>query len=256
MINKCKICGGDIQFASGDTYGQCSHCGNTFMIPKADDGRKLEQNNRANHVGSAIAPGSIVRFGKYNLQSSPEPIEWMTLIAEEEKVLLLSRYGLDNHPYSSDYTKKSHVVWENSTLRAWLNNEFLNKAFTEEEQSLILTTEVDNSSSQGCFDTDGGNDTRDRVFLLSYAEAWRAFRNDSARKCQPTAYAVKRGAFREKDGQCMWWLRSPGASENTACFVMQDGRRGNNEAFYRFPAVRPAMWVKADAEIFRKASSV
>lgn len=49
MIIKCKMCGGDIQFNPGDTYGTCEFCGSTSTIPKSDDEGKLNRYNRANH---------------------------------------------------------------------------------------------------------------------------------------------------------------------------------------------------------------
>ena len=70
--------------------------------------------------------------------------------------------------------------WEKCTLRSWLNGEFLQSAFSAKEQAAILMTAVDNSASQGYgkWNTDGGNNTRDQIFLLSYAEAnWYLFDN-------------------------------------------------------------------------------
>ena len=49
MVIKCKMCGGDIEFISGATYGTCEYCGSTSTIPKADDEQKLNRYNRANH---------------------------------------------------------------------------------------------------------------------------------------------------------------------------------------------------------------
>ena len=49
MVIKCKMCGGDIEFIPGATYGTCEYCGSTSTIPKADDEQKLNRYNRANH---------------------------------------------------------------------------------------------------------------------------------------------------------------------------------------------------------------
>ena len=49
MIIKCKMCGGDIQFNSGDTNGQCDHCGCTTTFPKLPDEQRTNLFNRANH---------------------------------------------------------------------------------------------------------------------------------------------------------------------------------------------------------------
>ena len=49
MIIKCKMCGGDLEFTPGATYGTCEYCGSTSTIPQADDESKLNRYNRANH---------------------------------------------------------------------------------------------------------------------------------------------------------------------------------------------------------------
>ena len=94
----------------------------------------------------------------------------MVLVRDGKKALLLSRYGLDAQPYNTEDTA---ITWEKSTLRTWLSGTFIDKAFTSAEQSAILETNVDNGSGQGYskWNTNGGNNTQDKVFLLSYAEA-------------------------------------------------------------------------------------
>ena len=120
-----------------------------------------------------FAVGNYVTFGTYpqtKAGNDATPIEWLVLARDGNKALLISRYGLDAQPYNIVYTD---VTWENCTLRTWLNWTFYNKAFSSAEQSAILTTNVDNSKKQcySGYSTDGGNNTQDKVFLLSYAEA-------------------------------------------------------------------------------------
>lgn len=102
------------------------------------------------------------------------PIEWLVLARDGNKALLISRYWLDAQPYNTDHTS---VTWETCTLRTWLNVTFYNKAFSSDEQAAILTTSVDNGKNQGYskWSTSGGNNTEDKVFLLSYAEANKYF---------------------------------------------------------------------------------
>ena len=49
MIIKCKMCGGDLEFTPGATYGTCEYCGSTSTIPQAENEAKLNRYNRANH---------------------------------------------------------------------------------------------------------------------------------------------------------------------------------------------------------------
>lgn len=131
-----------------------------------------------------------------NRQSSKkQPIKWIVLEANENEALLISLYGLDckeydNHKYSID------ITWENCDLRKWLNDDFLKYAFSEEEIKRIKFSELKNDDNPEC-DTKGGNDTTDRIFCLSINEVEQYFSSDDARKCKPTAYAVKQHAFVE-----------------------------------------------------------
>ena len=91
-----------------------------------------------------------------NLENGPEPIEWIILDVVSEKkpgaktathkALLLSAYALDAQPYNTNYTP---ITWKQSTLRTWLNDDFLNTAFSEEEQAIIMASKADNSDDQG-----------------------------------------------------------------------------------------------------------
>ena len=88
---------------------------------------------------------TILTFGKYeqdnNPDNGPEEIEWIVLEEQDGNLLLLSRYGLDAVPYNDGNTE---TTWEDSTLRSWMNSDFLETAFTPEEQSAILVTAVSN----------------------------------------------------------------------------------------------------------------
>lgn len=94
----------------------------------------------AESAGStALSVGSAFVFGRYEQDNDSangeEPIEWIVLANEGEKVLLLSLHALDCQVYSSLKTK---VTWENSELRTWLNTVFMEKAFIGAEQEAIL----------------------------------------------------------------------------------------------------------------------
>ena len=196
-----------------------------------------------------VRKGSIVTYGTWEqdpAKGSKAPVEWIVLEAQEDSMLLISRYCLDCLSYCSS---KDTAAWETSRIRTWLNENFLEAAFTSEEQAGILVTQVDNSRSQGYvhYEGDGGPDTEDRLFLLSYTEAWKYFPQNSDRTCKPTKTAVKRGAFKSpSSGNCPWWLRSPGYMEDYVAAVDVDGNRGGNVK-YGSMAVRPAMWISRNS---------
>ncbi len=209
--------------------------------------------------------GNYVTFGTYpqtSAGSDQTPIEWLVLDRDGDNALLLSCYGLDAKPYTTKYTS---IRWEECTLRTWLNDDFINRAFTAAEQSAILLTNVDNSSNQcySSWSTSGGNNTQDKVFLLSYAEANKYLgvtRNDSNNtksRVTPTAYAISQGVWTSKgykttDGEVagFWWLRSPGFSHDSEAEVDTSGALFDNNASYGGGSVRPALWVNIESGIF------
>ena len=184
-------------------------------------------------------------FGLYeqdgNASNGKENIEWILLTKENEKVLLISRYALDCQPYT---TKWEEITWEACTLRKWLNNEFFNAAFSDEEKSMIITAAVaaDMNPKNG---TKAGADTKDKVFLLSIVEVENYFVSDSERECSPTTYAKSNGVYVANNGNCWWWLRSPGYLQSDAANVGSNGGVGYNGNYvnYESNAVRPAMWI-------------
>ena len=100
--------------------------------------------------------------------------------------MLISKYGLDAKPYNEKITG---ITWESCTLRKWLNNDFLNAAFSAEERAIISKTRV-TADENPEYDTSPGNDTNDKIFLLSITEVNKYFSSDEARKCAPTDYAI------------------------------------------------------------------
>lgn len=180
-----------------------------------------------------------IAFGRYPQQSKNESslIEWLVLKNDGSKALLISKYALDCQKYN---TTDTSVTWETCTLRKWLNGAFFNNAFSVDEQKQILSTTVTPDYS-----TDPGNNTKDRVFLLSIAEAEKYFGSDSTRQCQGTAYCYAKGAYKAKNGNCMWWLRSPHRS-SYADFVADCGSDSYISVTNDGIAVRPALWINLE----------
>ena len=222
--------------------------------------------------------GKYFTLGRYEQdnkrENGPEPIQWMVLARDGDRVLVISRYVLDCVRYDEEYRR---VTWETCTLRSWLNGEFLNAAFDPEEQLLIPPTHV-TADPNPDFDVDPGEDTEDKLFLLSIPEAEAYFHpdpyviplantgdhklvgkvlakyeaNPSTLYCKPTAYAAARGnvprggAFK---GAADWWLRAPGMRASSAAtadpYGLFDtwGHLVNCDGGTRLPGVRPAMWI-------------
>ena len=176
-------------------------------------------------------------FGHYDSSR----IGWIVLDRQDDKVLLVSTVILYCRPYMES---ESDTTWEKCSLRKWLNEDFYNEAFTEDERNMIITTTVVNkdNTEKG---TKGGNDTQDNVFILSLDEAKQYFRGDSSRQAYAPDTVAKQGLYVDSNGYSLWWLRTPGAVGYASCYVdhlgrIQDGGIMNR---YTYIGVRPAIWV-------------
>ena len=173
--------------------------------------------------------GDKIQFGSYPFYADgvEKPIDWIILdIDADNNVLVISEYCLDIVRYNE---KEKDVTWETSSIRKWLNNDFLNKAFTIEQQSKIIESWVENKDNEEyeC-ESRGGNDTYDKLFLLSINEVRKCFRWDRDMQAYPTpyvhfgrhrdmqAYPTPHVGFSISDIDFSWWLRSPGGLQDMA----------------------------------------
>lgn len=189
--------------------------------------------------------GDYVFFGAYeqdnNTSNGKEDVEWLVLEVKDGKALVVSKYALDCIQYN---TSDTDVTWETCTLRKWLNNDFINAAFSSYEKAMIPTVTV-SADKNPDYSTNPGNATQDQVFLLSITEANKYFNSNGARQCVPTDYAVANGTWESNSGNCWWWLRSPGYDLNHAADVGIGGgvyERGHGVGSGD-GAVRPALWI-------------
>ena len=173
--------------------------------------------------------GYFIKFGSYpqTADGGSLSIEWQVLASENNKMLVISRYGLDVKRFDS-----SSNVWKSSEIRYWLNVEFYNKAFTDQEKKSINLSNLSDVR------------TTDYVFLLSRDEAKKYFSYDEARKCEPTEYAKKNGAD-VRNGYIWWWLRSPDPdfSGNVYCVNIDGYIIYGNGVSYADVVVRSALWI-------------
>ena len=77
--------------------------------------------------------GYIV-FGRYeqdgDTSNGPEPIEWILMGTTGDRRYLISRYVLDYMPMNSE---RENINWDSCSLNTWLNNDFCDAAFNEDE---------------------------------------------------------------------------------------------------------------------------
>ena len=234
--------------------------------PKVTPTLEVEQTVKP-AVTPTIAPTKSPQPSKPSEQAmEKQPIKWRVLSVDGDDAFLLADQNLDAKPYN---TSDTSVTWETCTMRSWLNgygasdnvegtdyssDNFLDTAFTAEERAAICQTTVVNEDNP-YFDIEGGNDTTDRVYLLSIAEASNAsygFNSEfltysKTREAKNTAYAKSQGAWTststEYEGNGYWWLRSPGylSGNASAVYYYGYGNYGDYDVSSESLAVRPAL---------------
>lgn len=156
----------------------------------------------------------IINFGQYS---------WRVLDIQSDKALIITEQIIDYTEYNEE---KKAVTWEECSLRKFLNTTFFYN-FSENEKSMILDTKVINNDNNE-YDTDGGNDTIDKVFLLSI---------DETDKYLPS--------YIDRLDYSAWWLRSPGNDQTYSAVVTSKGNIDTyGHSVYSILGVRPAMWIE------------
>lgn len=189
--------------------------------------------------------GQTIQFGHYeqdgDTENGEEAIEWQVLDIRNGNALIISRNALAASKFKSS---ASGAKWETSQIREWLNGEFIETVFTQDERNAIQTTLIDNYLN-------------DDIFLLSAEEAETYFADDSARIVSPTAAIVRNVNI--QNGACGWWLRSSNEKdEERAMFVDYKGAiNTKGKAVYsKGIGARPAMWINASEAGFKVVQGV
>ena len=242
---------------------------------------QLVDSGAAANIGGGQADN--IYFGAYQQSSNGsggynvDPIKWRVLSNANGQLFLLSDQNLDVFQYHTD---DEDVTWETSTMRSWLNgydasfsyggdsgidytnDNFLNAAFSAKEQTAIAETTVVNDNNTD-YDTNGGNNTIDRIFLLSIDETYNrnyfpSYINFST-NTEYVAAGGKLGSGMHGAGEAdWWWLRSPGFDNSRAAFmewadgsVITDGNPVSNKR----TAVRPAFNLELNSVLFTSAAA-
>ena len=201
-------------------------------------------------------------FGSFEQDNDPsngsEPITWIVLAKDHDRLLLLSEKALELLPFNED---RQAIPWEDCTLRAWLNGEFMDSAFSDAERAKIIrvTNQNESNSRHGSL---GGNATEDDVFLLSATDFSSYISNQENydsnapvlkyRFCYPTEFANERKEtyyVHTVDDEFSWWLRSPGTgytgqyTEYCSFVDMWGSINLFGELVSNYHGVRPAIWI-------------
>jgi len=162
--------------------------------------------------------GSTIMFGNY---------DWRVLDINGDKALVITQNIIEERAYN---VKWDDVTWETCSLRSYLNGVFYD-SFIEEDKAKIIEIKVRNERNPH-YQTNCGNDTNDKIFLLNIQEAEILFKNDEEREA----------TFDDEVGS--WWLRSTGEVGTAAAFVASGDIRGdgflvNDDSM----GLRPVLWL-------------
>ena len=199
-----------------------------------------------------FANGTEITYGN-TYYFKVEPIRFRVLKKKDGTALLLCDSIIDYQMF--DYNAdKYHVSndYESSTVRAWLNGSFLEKAFSDASKDVILpsTLKLDQSTT-----------VEDKIFLLSlkevkkgaYGFALNTGRDDKARRLKVSDYVRALGGWMnteegEKRGDGTWWLRTPRDGGNDWDALCVIGGEAGAQSFARnHKGVVPAMVINLDA---------
>ena len=220
--------------------------------------------------------GDIVQMGTYEQDGDPEtedPICWDVLDKDGDAVLLISH---DVIAYQRFSDSRKCVIWEDSEIRTWLNQEFYAEAFDEEEQASIRETTLENPSTvefAAHVDPSGDvqvresrPDTKDKIFLLNWKEAEQYYGNrltDASvlgRRPSRAVLQKRKAIFTDliieelpamypysrhlPDGteRLSWMLRSTGMRDYNILVIGYEGK-WDQDYPDSYNGVRPAMWV-------------
>lgn len=180
--------------------------------------------------------GDVISFG---------PFQWRILNKWGDEALIITEDVIDCMWYQRPLQRYDIVRWEECSLRRYLNKDFIENNFTDEQSDCmrLITIHNDPDPFKEDEEIDTTLDTQDTVFCLSVSQAWAYFEKPSARRAKASDYAVDAGVRVNADGCCAWWLRSNLTLEDGAYVTSGGAVTSNwvNSASEYGVGIRPAM---------------
>lgn len=157
---------------------------------------KIEQ------IYNKFAQGGKIYFGVYK----NEPIAWKILKTEQSRMLLITENPIEVLAFNNEL---KNITYETSSIRTWLNNDFLTE-FSEEQKSRILKSE---------------DELNDDIFILS-EEEYKGY-----------AETISFNTISD------WWLRTK--TDSGMMYVYGENSEVNTygESVVRVMGVRPCVWI-------------
>lgn len=198
-----------------------------------------------------ITIGTLMPFGAY---------QWRVLDVQDDAALIITENMIEQGVYHDKYVD---ITWADCALRKYLNGAFYDR-FNADEKARIIPV-INKNPDNPWYGTAGGDDTQDRVFILSLDEVVCKYFGDSSAKLynpkknqrywfeRKDENNSRRAARLEADQAiCWWWIRTPGRVGVKAVYIHGDGNigiQGNNILKGNIAdgrcvgGIRPALWI-------------
>lgn len=179
--------------------------------------------------------GDVIELGivpdKASSGRNVEERDWLVLDIVGEKALIIE----NTYKVHSGNNSFGGSDWKSSEVRDYLNGEFIDSSFSEEQRDIIVLTDVYFDGNPD-IETQTEDSTKDKVFLLSVSEARHYFSNEEDRRFlyfRDQAYA--------------WMLRTPGEKQFFSGIIQRTGvdADGNisSTSMPNGAHIRAAMWI-------------
>lgn len=244
----------------------------TAVIPAAENSDMDTVSENSNYWSQNISTGDIVEFGFYEqdgkTSNGAEPIEWIVTSCNGNNYLLISKYILDCQPYGDGYVYYAEasglqhdglVYYQNSYIRKWISEDFVEQAFGEREMKYLLPVSVKDDGitaiSGNTYATDYAFipdlvELRDNIadcyshgeedgYNLLRAKEWR---------CAATEYAKSKGCD-PQDGYSNYWIRDRFHDQKVAVdhsYCVDFDGFGRHKSMMNYYGVRPAIYVTVE----------
>ncbi|MCR5097291.1 MAG: DUF6273 domain-containing protein [Erysipelotrichaceae bacterium] len=220
-----------------------------------------EQNDKVNTIKEDIIKkaniGDTIIFGEYEQDGlssdGREFIEWIVLDKADNNLFVISKNALEMQKFS---LTEDSSYWEISFVRSFLNRRFPDNAFNNENPTRVMDTTVSNyriATDDDPYDEIVSVDwnvqdmmpyeTVDKLFLLSIEEVDQ-YLKQSDRFAKASPYLIGQGTSITSEGNCDWWLRSPGNEDISSAYIKGSDGQVSSSMNPISNCVRPAMWLK------------
>ena len=180
-------------------------------------------------------PEMTVKMGRFeqdnDLTNGPEEIEWDVIKYEDGKYFVISKYVLTVMAFNEN---SKSTKWADSTLRRWMNGEFLETSFSEEERKYIQDTYI-----KSVF-------TTDKIFCISYNDLVREIQDMRIRFGKPTPYSLDKGIKPCSPVEMVYWEDETRLSYDFYLISGKSGSTSGSGTSGKAEGVRPAMWISEE----------